>query len=91
MEVNWLRDLPTRDACLAVGGHVNILPQISIFGHKLTPKNVKFNRAISNLKNLTETRDNRLRLKKNLLEDIIHVWNEVEEASADEDSAGKAG
>ena len=32
-----------------------------------------------------------LRLKKNLLEDTIHVWYEVEEASADEDSAGKAG
>ena len=31
------------------------------------------------------------KVEKNLLEDTIHVWYEVEEASADEDSAGKAG
>ena len=39
---------------IVVGGAINILPQISIFGHYLVPKKRK-NSPISNQKNLSET------------------------------------
>ena len=41
---------------IVVGGAINILPQISIFGHYLVPKKRK-NSPISNQKNLSETKN----------------------------------